>query len=279
MAVLPANRQLTDFQGRPLYTLRDINALKTLEKESIYAKLIPRELLERFAISRKSLTGADGVRKVDILAPSGLGLVRIEVRAGNMDIDPVFFLEIADTGYHQMNLSLCIIRDPESPRFDVDRDEHGRDNLFATMGRNIPEEIKAMRAGLFPYQTRRGMRMFPIFLSRFERFVDSLAMEIINAEPLSYDNAIRYEKYGFDYLLGHRLMTEINDGFKPGGRYQAMLDGSTPFRSPGFERTVRGRSWAIHDGILGRPWGGLEIYLRVGFKAGVNTFPERDADS
>ena len=135
----------------------------------------------------------------------------------------------------------------------------GIDNCFCTLGRNIPEEIRAMRAGLYPNQTSRGLRMFGEFFQIFERFVDSLGMEMITAEPLTYDNAVRYERYGFDYLSGRRMMLEIDREFKPGGILFRKLDGSTPFRQPGMERTVHGRSWAIHDGILDEPWEELTI--------------------
>ncbi len=43
---------------------------------------------------------------------------------------------------------------------------------------------------------------------------------------------------------------------------RAALDGRTPFRQPGAERTVRGRSWALHDGV-GR-WGGVKMFKLVG---------------
>jgi len=278
MARLPDNSQLTDAGGRPLFTLRDINSLAGDEKDLIYRRVIPARLFELFGISPESLRGADGKRKVRIIAPEGLGFVRIEIRLDPEDRDAVFFVEFADTQHHQMELSFCIIRDPASPRFDVDLDPHGRDNCFATLGRNIPEEIRAMEAGLYPNQTRRGLRMFPEFFELFERFVDSLGMEMILAEPLSYDNAIRYEKYGFDYITGKRLMTAINEGFREGGFYHGRLDGSTPFRRPGFHRTVRGRSWAIHDGILELPWNDIRIYRQVGKPAGVDTFPEREGE-
>ncbi|MGA7828530.1 MAG: hypothetical protein WCA04_12755 [Geobacteraceae bacterium] len=277
MAKLPGNRQLTNSKGKPLFTLRDINSLHFREKENLYGTIIPERLFTMFAISRTTFKGSDGSRKVSFIAPEGLGLCRIEVRLAPTDRDPVFFLEIADTQFHQMELAFCIINDPYSPRFDVDVDEQGRNNCFTTLGRNIPEEIRAMKAGLFPNQTHRGLRMFPDFLPRFENFVDALGMEIIVAEPLTYDNAIRYEKYGFDYLTGKRLMLEINEGFCTGNIYQRRLDGSSPFRRAGFENTVQGRSWAIHDGILEKPWDDIRIYLRVGQKAGVDTFPERNA--
>jgi hypothetical protein len=217
-----------------------------------------------------------------------MSLARIEVRANPDDRRTVFFLDIAETHYHQMELSFCVINDPFAPRFAVDLDESGHDNAFTTLGRNIPEEVRAMQAGLFPIQTSRGLKMFAEFFEKFERFVDSLGMDIILAEPLTYDNAIRYEKYGFDYLNGRRMMMEINREFRPGGALFSKLDGSSPFRMPGMDKTVHGRSWAIHDGILEEPWDDLsvdkildepweeiKIYKMIGIHAGVNTFPDR----
>lgn len=275
MARLPGNRQLTDAQGKPLFTLKDINALQGREKERIYGRIVPVRLFSMFNISPETFQGSDGARKVFFTAPEGLGLCRIEVRLAQFDRDAVFYLEIADTQHHQMELAFCIINDPLAPRFDVDVDENGKNNYFTSYGRNIPEEIKAMKAGLFPNQTHRGLRMFPDFLPLFESFVDSLGMEFIVAEPLTYDNAIRYEKYGFDYLTGKRLMQEINEGFRTGNIYHRRLDGSSPFRCPGADKTVHGRSWAIHDGILGKPWDDIRIYLQIGHPAITDTFPEK----
>lgn len=275
MSRLPGNRQLTGTQGNPLFTLKDINALQGREKERIYSKIIPDRLFSMFHISPETFLGSDGARKVFFTAPDGLGLCRIEVRLSQFDRDSVFYLEIADTQHHQMELAFCIINDPYTPRFNVDVNENGRNNCFTSYGRNIPEEVRAMKAGLFPNQTHRGLRMFPEFLHLFEFFVDSLGMEFIVAEPLTYDNAIRYEKYGFDYLTGKRLMLEINEGFCLGNIYHRRLDGSSPFRCSGAEKTVHGRSWAIHDGILEKPWDDIRIYLHIGHKAGIDTFPEK----
>jgi hypothetical protein len=275
MAKLPGNEQLCDPHGRPLGTLRDINMLEVRHKERIYGRIIPSRLFTLLAVSPETFRGADGKRKVRFIAPEGLGFLRIELRMATDDRDPVFFLDIADTHFRQMDLSFCIINDLNALRFNVDLDISGRDNCFASLGRNIPEEIKAMAAGLFPNQTHRGLRLFSEFFPPFERFVDALGMEIIVAEPLTYDNAIRYEKYGFDYLTGRRLMQQINEGFKQGGILYQRLDGSTPFRIPGMDLTVHGRSWAIHDGILDEQWNGVSIYKMVGEYAGVDTFPIR----
>ncbi|HTP65314.1 MAG TPA: hypothetical protein VMJ66_07990 [Geobacteraceae bacterium] len=278
MPKLPGNEHLQSSEGRRLYSLADINALEDAEKERIYRGLIPLRLYRLFCIDPHTFTGPDGVRKVHFIAPKGLGLLRIEIHLTESDADPLFFLDVADTHFRQMELSFCVISDPNSPRFNVDRDSAGRSNCFTTLGRNIQEELKAMAAGLFPHQTRRGLKMFSEFFALFERFVDSLGIEMILAEPLNYGNAIRYEKLGFDYITGKRLMLDINEGFLPDGILFRRLDGSTPFRRPGQERTVRGRSWAIHDGILDTPWDDVRIYKMIGEHAGINSFPEREEE-
>jgi hypothetical protein len=285
---LLGNKPLRSSDGRALTSLSGINALQSAEKEAIYSGIIPQRLFTLLNISPGSFLGPDGRRRVIIIAPEGMSLARIEVRHDPDSPHTNFFLDIAETHYHQMELSFCIINDPASPRFSVDVDENGKDNAFTSLGRNIPEEIRAMKAGLFPNQTSRGLKMFGEFFGLFERFVDSLGMDIIMAEPLTYDNAVRYEKYGFDYLNGRGLMMEINREFKPGGALFKKLDGSTPFRMPGMDKTVHGRSWAIHDGILNGPWDNNEvdkimneswddirIYKTIGADACINSFPER----
>ncbi len=279
---LPDNRPLLSPDGRQLFSLLDINALHTAEKERIYGGLIPARLLALLGI----LSGSGRYRElVTIVAPEGMNFARIEVRSHPGERRTVFFLDMAGTHFNQMELSFCIINDPAAPRFDVDLDENGNDNCFTTLGRNIPEEIRAMEAGLLPNQTSRGLRMFGEFFRLFERFVDSLGIEMILGEPLTYDNAVRYERYGFDYLRGRLLMQEIDRQFQGGGLLCSRLDGSTPFRRPGMEKTVHGRSWAIHDGILTGPWDGLpeesplhlpweevRIYRLIGRPAAVCTF-------
>jgi hypothetical protein len=278
MALLPHNSQLLDVAGRPLSSLQAINRLDEPEKERIYARLLPQRLRDVLGLTENSLCNSAGERLITIIAPKGLPLVRIEARSKPDDGVVVFFLELSDTQFHQMELSFCIIRDPNAPSYAVDVDETGRNNWFASQGRNIPEEIRAMRAGLFPNQTHHGLQLFVTFFPLLERFTDSLGIQMIVGEPLSYDNAIRYEKYGFDYLRGKRLMLEIDREFQPGGRYFTRLDGSSPFRMSGMERTVSGRSWAIHDGIMDKPWDGVQIYRMTGVHAGINTFPGREEE-
>lgn len=275
MPKLPGNSPLLSRNGQTLTSLAAINRLDVPEKEALYASLLPRRLFETLLFDPATLCNPAGERLAQVIAPEGLSFVRIEVRAKPEDADVVFFAELSDTQFHQMELAFCIICDPSAPRFAVDVNEAGAVNYFSSNGRNLPEELRAMQAGLFPHQTRRGLRMFGAFFTLVEQFTDRLGMEMIVAEPLSYDNAIRYEQYGFDYLTGKRLMLEINEAFRPVGKLYQRLDGSSPFRMPGMEQTVRGRSWAIHDGILDEPWDEIRIYKMIGVDAGLNTFPDR----
>jgi hypothetical protein len=278
MPKLAGNRPLFSREGHPLSSLSGINRLPEQEKETLYTGLLPSRLFSLLRIDPATLCNPDGERLVQVIAPQGLNFVRLEVRSHPADTDLVFFAELADTQFHQLELAFCIICDPAAPRFAVDVTEEGAVNYFTSHGRNLPEELRAMAAGLFPNQVRRGLRLFGEFFPLVEQFADSLGFEMIVAEPLTYDNAIRYERYGFDYLTGKRLMLEINREFHTGGTLLQRLDRSTPFRIPGMERTVRGRSWAIHDGIMDQAWDEVKIYKMIGIDAGLNTFPDRQPE-
>jgi hypothetical protein len=253
-------------------SLRKVNQWSRKEKEAFYRFLIPSRIFADFDIP----TDADGTGQVRFFCPRELGLLRIEVRRHPADQDCVFFLEAVDTPYQQVELSFCAINSLCGDRFDVDRDARGRENCLATLWRNIPEELRAMRAGLCPHQVRFGLGLFGDFFHRFEALVARLGVDTIVAEALSYHNAIHYERLGFDYITGKQFMVGIDQGFRADGIFTRRLDGSTPFRMAGAERTVRGRSWAIHDGILQAPWRDIRIYKTVGFDAGVNTFPGQE---
>lgn len=271
-----ATTHLLDPDGLPLFSLKEINELSQGVKESIYAAIVPQMVFDQYGFDRQTFMAPNQVdnsrpNRIQFICPQGLGLLRIEVRRQAADIDCLFFVEVADTPYQQIELSLCLINDPDALRFNVDRDEQGRENSFATIRRNIPEEIKAMEAGLSPNQVRRGLKAFKDFFAQFEDFVASLGIDMIIAEPLSYSNAVRYEKYGFDYVTGKQLMLWIDCQFQPDGILYGRLDDSSPFRHRGMETTVRGRSWAIHDGILDQPWDDVKIYKIIGQHAGINT--------
>ena len=72
-------------------------------------------------------------------------------------------------------------------------------------------------------------------------------------------------------------MDDIHQGFLPGGSLHHALTNDSIFRQPEQWKTVRGRAWAIHDGILeviDATWDNLRMVKRVGKHAGVETFPD-----
>jgi hypothetical protein len=110
-------------------------------------------------------------------------------------------------------------------------------------------------------------------MDAFEGFVTSLGHEMYFVEPLYYHNAVIFERYGFAYQMGKRLMDSIQAGFQEGGDLYPQLDDLNPFRTSKAVNSIRLRSWAIHDGILGEPFTNVTMYKRVGKSAGINTTP------
>jgi len=256
--------------------VRSISAVNHLPfemKEAIYRRFIPRELFEMF-----DLPG-------DLVDAAGNKLLRLRCRSGSTDVvvdlrhqvdaqDPLLYAHLTDTMNGQIHVLLYILNDPASPRFDIDRMPDGTPTEFGSFRRNIPEEVRAMEAGLAPGQVRSGLRLLRHSIAAFEGFVESLGHEVYFVDPLAYHNAITFEGYGFHYQQGRRRMEQINAGFQPGGQLADRLDGSTPFRQPGFQSSIRGRSWAIHDGILGVPYSDYVMYKKVGSSGNVSTFPD-----
>jgi hypothetical protein len=106
-----------------------------------------------------------------------------------------------------------------------------------------------------------------------------LNQKTITIRGLFYHSAILWEKYGFTYFKGLKLMERIEKEFRPGGLLFEKLDGSTPFRRKGAEKTVRLRSWAIYDGLsadaLDEEWESPIMYKMAGKDFKVNTFPDQ----
>jgi acetoin utilization protein AcuC len=105
----------------------------------------------------------------------------------------------------------------------------------------------------------------------FEAFIQSLKHDLHFTEPLFYHNAVIFERHGFAYQQGRRFMQRIQAGFDLGGELLPLLDGSTPFRQPEAARSIRLRSWAIHDGLLGEPFRNVTMYKQVGKHANIST--------
>ena len=160
------------------------------------------------------------------------------------------------------------------PHCHIDRTEKGKATNLGTSARNIDEEIRAMEAGLAPGQIKHGLRGFRNSVPVFEKFVERMNHDLFLIEPLSYHNAIIFERYGFGYTVGKSEMESIHREFQPGGVLYQRLDNSSPFRNEDAWKSVRGRSWAIHDGILDHSFTGFHMYKRIYRDAGVNTYPD-----
>lgn len=249
-------------------SIRGINELDAPARDAIYTSLVPEPLFEKFAIDPSDRT------RLRIAAPRDTRSVEVRLYRDPGDHDPILYLHMADTLNFQIALLLFVVNDPDSPRFNTDVNEQGLPTRFGTLGRNIPEEIRAMQAGLAPGQVRRGLRLSGRALDVLERFVTRTGHDLVIIEPLTYNNAVTYERYGFAYFHGRQRMEWIHQVLSPGGELFDRFDGSTPFRAPENWLTIRGRSWAIHDGILGEPFGDLRMYKRVGHDAGISTFPD-----
>ena len=257
----------------PPSTIGGINRLPEEEKRAIYSRVIPRELLDRF-----NMPALDSIRLQSML--------KFDFEPGSTDVemslfhelrfpDPILYGHLTDTMNGQIHVLLYILNDPNSPRFDVDRMPDGRTTRFGTLRRNLEAEKEALEAGLAPGQVRSGLRMLSKAIQSFENFIESLGHEIYFVEPLYYHNAVIFERYGLTYQMGRRRMESYHAGFSEGGEFLPLLDGST-FRKPEATNSIRLRSWAIHDRILGEPFTDVTMYKRVGKSAGVNTTPSCD---
>ncbi|MBZ0277918.1 MAG: hypothetical protein K8I60_17350 [Anaerolineae bacterium] len=253
-------------------SIREINRRPDDEKHAIYRTLLPDWIYETYGIDTETLS-VDGYRVVRFRCPSGSRAIEIAVYRKATDRDPALYLNMADTFNNQLLVLLVVMNNPDGPRFNIDIDEHGNSTQLGTTGRNLAAEEAAMRYGLAPGQIRPGLRSFRHALPLFEQFVQNLDHDMFLIEPLAYHNAIVFERYGFNYMRGHREMIRINQEFQPGGELFGKLSTDRIFRPVEAWRNVRGRSWAIHDGVLGHPFTGFQMYKRVGVHAGLNTFP------
>jgi hypothetical protein len=270
-AAVRTRHPLPLLQDLDLYSIGQVNSLLPEQMLQVYRHLVPIEILLRFGIDPETLADRKG-RSLFECQP-GISSVELSLRHAWDAEDPVLYVQLADTPNNQIEVTMFILNDPNSERFDIDRLPDGTLTYFGTLTRHIEAEVRAMEAGLAPAQVHRGLgatrRLMPIL----EQFVAALHHDAFYIQPLAYHNAILFERLGFAYALGLGRMEWIHKEFGAGGLLHKRLDGSTPFRRPGAERSVRGRSWAIHDGILNEPYSGVKMYKRTGIHAGVVTFP------
>jgi hypothetical protein len=260
-------------------TIRALNSLPENAKLRLYRVLIPVQVLAEFDINPRTWKNPDKLQQVRLDAEPGDDKVKITAWYGEDPRNDFFYLELADNQYNGIDLHFLIANNPTSEKYRTDFDDQGRETLFGTVHRNLGEEEKAMRAGLAPGQIREGLRSSSIVFTHIETFLTMMSHHAFFLEPLTYVSAWIFEKRGFAYSKGHQLMDTIHREFQPGGALHQALDGSTPFRQPGQWQTVRGRAWAIHDGILqvlDRKWDDLKMIKQVGRHAGINTFPDAE---
>ncbi len=256
--------------------IRTINGLPLEAKQRIYRMLIPSPLLARFGINPITWRGTDG-DCVQFNAQPESNVVQLSAKISPDTADAFFFVELADNSFNGINLNFLMLNDPASERFHTDVDADGNETHWGTVSRNVKEEERAIQAGLAPAQIRASLSGSQMFFQQLDAFLTFMGHQAISLEPLTYASAWVFEKRGFAYMRGHKLMDEIHREFQPGGALHGALDGSTPFRQPDHWKSVRGRAWAIQDGILdtiSARWDGLAMMKQVGKHAGVNTFPE-----
>ncbi len=251
-------------------TVGGINQLPHEEKREIYKRIIPVQLFDKFHLSR-SLFDSQGNDLITLKGDPGQSDAEMYLFHVIGFPDPIFYGHITDTINGQIHILLYVLNNPDSPRFNIDRQVDGTPTLLGAVTRNLEQELLAMEYGLAPGQVRAGLHLMLPGALQFEEFVHSLGHTIYFVEPLYYHNAIIFERYGFAYQKGRKLMEEINTGFQPRGRLYKAMDGSTPFRDPKGQNSIRKRSWAIHDGILGVQFSGVTMYKRIGINARLNT--------
>ena len=235
----------------------------------IYSRYIPQELIQKFDLP--DLT--DNKELLRFRFAEGSSDVEMMLHHQKDFPDPILYAHLADNLNGQIHVLLYILNDPESPRFDVDRMPDGSPTRFGIRVRNLEAEEAALNANLSPGQVRKGLHVFQQAMTVFEEFIASLRHEMYYVEPLYYHNAIIFERHGFSYQMGRRRMENINLGFREGGELIQLLDNSNPFRTSAAAGSIRLRSWAIHDGILGEPFTNVTMYKRVGKTGSINTAP------
>lgn len=264
---------MSDLPDKWPHSIREINDLPTPQRHAVYRTMIPTWIFEKFGIDPQ--TGMlDGVAVVDYVAIPGSRSFELSLFHKVGAVEPTLYIHMADSLMSQLMVLLVVMNDPEAPRYYIDVMPDGRQTNLGTSMRNIPEEIRALNAGLAPGQVRQGLRGFRRAVPYFEDFVAKLGHDIFMIEPLSYHNAIVFERYGFGYMYGRKEMERIHREFQPGGDLHTLLYGDTPFRQRDAWQSIRGRSWAIHDGILGHPFTGFQMVKRIGKSANANTFPD-----
>lgn len=259
------------------FTIRQLNNLPEAIKRRVYRGLIPPSLLTRFGIDPIHWTGANKEPMVFLKAETNSEKVLITAQSSADPNDEFFAIELADNSLNGIELNLIVLNDPTAQRFPIDHTEDGQPTMFGTLKRNITAEEQAKLAGLAPGQVRAGLGGSRLVFEQLDTFLSTLGHRAYFLEPLTYASAWVFERRGFAYVRGHKLMDDIQREFQTGGVLYQSLDDKSAFRKPEQAHTVRGRAWAIHDGILDVldvHWDKIRMVKQIGRQAGVETFPQ-----
>ncbi len=254
-------------------SIKGLLELPDADREPYLDFLVPPALKEHYGLAGHGPWHRDQRGPYRWTAIPGAHAVRVEVWPDPTAEDPSQILELTDTYLGHMEAAWIVLNDVHEPRFNLDRMPDGTPLALGSPDRNLREEIRALAAGMAPNQVRPGLRLFRPLIERIEGFAELLGIGILFVAPLAYHNAIKYEKYGFTYASGREELEWIHREFLPGGVLRRRMDGSRPFRMPWMADTIRGRSWAIHDGVLGRRWMAPQMYRFVGRSFSTCTFP------
>lgn len=264
--------ELAPAAARPIF-LHEVSQWDVRWQRILFQVLIPVPLLIEYHIDPVMLTDPQGRPVVFRRLGADQGSFRLELFHSGAALDPMAEIELVDTIFNQIEVVWVALQDPTGPRFDIDVTPAGESTMRGTAARNIAAEEAAMAAGLAPGQIRRGLRSLHWLVERMETLLLCLNQREYVVQPLFYHTAVLFEQFGFSYIQGQQRMVDIAAGFQPGGDLCTKLDGSTPFRKPEGAATLRGRSWAIHDGILDGGWDRMRMIKRLGISAGVCTCP------
>jgi len=268
-----AMRDLIPDHLQPI-SLQAVNGWDVRWQLMLFRVLLPVNTLVRFGVDPITLTDAQGRPALRVIPGEGASSIRLELYHAANAVDALVEIELADTPLNQLEVLWVAIQDPQAPRFNIDVMPDGTPTLRGTLRRNLAAEEAALRAGLAPGQVRRGLGTLDRMAARLESFMACLNQRQYFVQPLYYHTAVLFERLGFSYIYGQAQMEEIGRGFAPGGKLRARLDGVSPFRTPILAETVRGRAWAIHDGLLGCGWDRVRMVKRLGLRAGVDTCPD-----
>jgi hypothetical protein len=178
------------------------------ERERLLSVLIPARFLEMFSIDPETYVNPAGERCVRFTCPESMPFFQIDLRRNPADRDAAYFLDLSNSAFGQMEISFIIVNDPDGERYNIDVDEYGQDTYFGTARRNLPEEIRAMDAGLAPAQVRRGLRAMRDLVACWDDFIGRVGHRFYFLEPLTYNSAILYERCGFQYVKGKEKMED-----------------------------------------------------------------------